>query len=822
MPSSMLGWLRGRERGGRRGESGAPTLAVVGLGNPGPKYAGTRHNAGYNCVDLLADRLGARFSDKRKTAVLAEGRVEGSRVVLVKPRTFMNASGEAARYVLDRYRIAPAAMLIVLDDLDLPVGGIRMRASGGLRRAQRAELDQRAPGHERVPPAPHRHRTAPGRDDQPRAHRIRRRRAPRDGRGRRARRGRRGGMAPQRRRLRDEPLQLAMARLLPAALLLLALAAACGDARDAPPTPEPVATPTPAPTATPTATPAPASPPAPATPTATAAAQAPRVVDVSDAPEGDIFALARRYRGVDAEPLPLGDVFPDEAVGDARSFQGLDLDGDRVFTFDAEVMHVSANATWWFPPGADVDAEDVRSAAREFEERILPGVVRLVAPGLELPGRIAVVHADFPGVAGYFNGADALPASVAPISNERVALYMALPPGSEPFTRLYYYGVLAHELQHLVHWLVDPSEDAWAQEALSELAARELGYPGIPFEPYLRRPEVSVTDWPADVEQALPNYAGASLFAAYLTERLGGDFPARLTAQLADGAAGVEAASPGDDFRELYADWLTANVARASAPPYGYESLTGSPVVRRSLREPGTLAGRAPQYGQWLLDLRPDAPWEVTFASGGPAPLLPDAPPRRRVVLVEQSRQRRRRDAHARARPHRSRAGGAHVPRVVADRGALGPRLRCGVGRRGARRGPRSPPRGRRRAIRSARRSGRPTRERPAGGARSASTSPPTRGATCCCGSSSLPTAPSITPASASTTWPCPPPACSTTRSRTIPAGAPTASSASEAQPCGRTSRCVSCRARARRPWLRPSRRMGMDGRPFGWRRGLR
>lgn len=350
-------------------------------------------------------------------------------------------------------------------------------------------------------------------------------------------------------------------------------------------------------------------------------------MDVSDAPEGDIFALARRYRGVDAEPLPLGDVFPDEAVGDARSFQGLDLDRDRVFTFDAEVMHVSANASWWFPPGSDVDPEDVRSAAREFEERILPGVVGLVAPGLELPGRIAVVHADYPGVAGYFNGADALPAAVAPISNERVALYMAIPPSSEPFTRLYYYGVLAHELQHLVHWFVDPSEDAWAQEALSELAARQLGYPGIPFEPYLRRPEVSVTDWPADVEQALPNYAGASLFAAYLTERLGGDFPARLAAQPADGAEGVEAASPGDDFRGLYADWLTANVARAPAPPYGYESLTGSPVVRRSLREPGTLAGRAPQYGQWLLDLRPDAPWEVTFASGGPAPLLPDAPP---------------------------------------------------------------------------------------------------------------------------------------------------------------------------------------------------
>ena len=108
-----------------------PTLLVVGLGNPGPKYAGTRHNAGFMCVDALAERAGILLNDKRKAALLGEGRLHGRRIVLVKPRTFMNVSGEAVRYAMDRYRVRVDSVLIVLDDLDLPLGRIRMRASGG-------------------------------------------------------------------------------------------------------------------------------------------------------------------------------------------------------------------------------------------------------------------------------------------------------------------------------------------------------------------------------------------------------------------------------------------------------------------------------------------------------------------------------------------------------------------------------------------------------------------------------------------------------------------------------------------------------------------
>ena len=126
MRSGLLGRFMQRKTTERE-----PTLVIVGLGNPGPKYAGTRHNAGFLCVDRLAERAGIALNDRRKAALLGEGRIKGKRVVLVKPRTFMNVSGEAVRYAMDRYRVRAESVLIVLDDLDLPLGRVRMRASGG-------------------------------------------------------------------------------------------------------------------------------------------------------------------------------------------------------------------------------------------------------------------------------------------------------------------------------------------------------------------------------------------------------------------------------------------------------------------------------------------------------------------------------------------------------------------------------------------------------------------------------------------------------------------------------------------------------------------
>lgn len=106
---------------------------VVGLGNPGPEYARTRHNAGFRVVERLAAAGGATFRKSRHAAArcAAVDLPGGRRVVLAEPQTYMNGSGEAVAALLRWHRIAPAEMLLVYDDVDLPLGQIRVRARGG-------------------------------------------------------------------------------------------------------------------------------------------------------------------------------------------------------------------------------------------------------------------------------------------------------------------------------------------------------------------------------------------------------------------------------------------------------------------------------------------------------------------------------------------------------------------------------------------------------------------------------------------------------------------------------------------------------------------
>ena len=103
---------------------------IVGLGNPGPRYRCTKHNVGFRCIDLLARRWGIRLSERRAKAVLGRGRHLEEDIVLAKPRTFMNNSGEGVRYLLDRFGVRTTELVIVYDDIHLPVGRLRMRARG--------------------------------------------------------------------------------------------------------------------------------------------------------------------------------------------------------------------------------------------------------------------------------------------------------------------------------------------------------------------------------------------------------------------------------------------------------------------------------------------------------------------------------------------------------------------------------------------------------------------------------------------------------------------------------------------------------------------
>jgi peptidyl-tRNA hydrolase, PTH1 family len=104
---------------------------IVGLGNPGAKYAGTRHNVGYQFVDSLAESQGLTSTRRQFHAQVIDGKVAGHRVLLAKPLTFMNLSGNAVGSLVRFYKLDPADLIVIYDDLDLPLGRARLRPQGG-------------------------------------------------------------------------------------------------------------------------------------------------------------------------------------------------------------------------------------------------------------------------------------------------------------------------------------------------------------------------------------------------------------------------------------------------------------------------------------------------------------------------------------------------------------------------------------------------------------------------------------------------------------------------------------------------------------------
>ena len=110
----------------------APLQLLVGLGNPGDKYAGTRHNVGFMALERLAAQSGSSFKQQSKLhGLLAEVGSGPKRLRLLMPQTFMNDSGRSIRAALDWFGLEPAQMLVLVDDMDLPLGRLRLRSSGG-------------------------------------------------------------------------------------------------------------------------------------------------------------------------------------------------------------------------------------------------------------------------------------------------------------------------------------------------------------------------------------------------------------------------------------------------------------------------------------------------------------------------------------------------------------------------------------------------------------------------------------------------------------------------------------------------------------------
>lgn len=117
---------------GRKKEQQIPEgcYLIAGLGNPGRQYEATRHNIGFEVIDYISTEFGIKVNKIKHKALIGEGTLGGQRVILAKPQTFMNLSGESVREIVDYYKIPPERVIVVYDDISLPTGSIRIRAKG--------------------------------------------------------------------------------------------------------------------------------------------------------------------------------------------------------------------------------------------------------------------------------------------------------------------------------------------------------------------------------------------------------------------------------------------------------------------------------------------------------------------------------------------------------------------------------------------------------------------------------------------------------------------------------------------------------------------
>ena len=349
-------------------------------------------------------------------------------------------------------------------------------------------------------------------------------------------------------------------------------------------------------------------------------------------PERDLYRLARELiPGIGEVNRVEGAPTSTLTVGHRRSFELVDLAKMERYSSEFELRLVTPNAYWFVEEGIETDQEDIERSAAEFENTIYPSVTGAFGtewkPGVDGDPHLYVLNASLALVGGYYSPADEYPREIRPVSNEIEAIYInirRLPIGSDIYSL-----VLAHELQHAIHWNADPSEASWVNEGLSELAVTVAGYPETSMRAFRRAGPTSLTVWPAGDVGGAENYGAASLFMHYLTGHYGGRADLRpLLSQQADGIEGVDAFLQAGgyevSFTDIFRDWAIANLLDEQAGRYGYADLNISVPVYRSMESGGELKSSIPQYATEYVRLNlPDSPATLSFEGDGAAPLLP-------------------------------------------------------------------------------------------------------------------------------------------------------------------------------------------------------
>ena len=406
--------------------------------------------------------------------------------------------------------------------------------------------------------------------------------------------------------------------------------AAASPSPEPAPAPAPsIATPNPTAAPSPIARPTPTAAPSPAPPT-------PRPVEtpssVSAPPVRDLYDLALRFRSpgeVAPSRLVASSATPLE-VGAKDDFFVTKLADGTAHTITARLQLVSEHAYWWVDDAVSVPTRALQESADAYEEIIHPAVIGAFGdiwnPGVDGDPHLSVMHTVLSGAVGYYGSKDEFPRFVHPHSNQREIIYVDtrnLQAGSDS-----YLGVLAHELQHAIHWNQDTGEDSWVNEGLSEAATSLAGYNPVSADAFLRKPGTQLNWWPDQLQNSYPHYGASNLFFNYLAQRLGSyDVLGELVAEQSDGLEGVNdfLAGFGMSFTDVFSDWVVANHVDAAEGPYAYPGEDVGVKKVYPMAEGSSLPGLLPQFSARYYGLPAGADRIVVRFTGDTMARLMDA-----------------------------------------------------------------------------------------------------------------------------------------------------------------------------------------------------
>ena len=352
-----------------------------------------------------------------------------------------------------------------------------------------------------------------------------------------------------------------------------------------------------------------------------------------EAPDRDLFQLAVELADAGPGEIPRVVNLESRSLIEGRedTFWLIDLPALEVYQRQFQLRLVTPHAYWYVEEGQSIRQGDIQRAADTYEERIYPAVTSTFgkewSPGVDNDPHLHVLNARLPGLAGYYSSADEYPLAVLPFSNQREVIYInsdAVPMGSSG-----YLEVLAHELQHATQWNADPSEETWFNEGLAELAVTIAGFSQDSIYPYLRSPPTSLVNWPRSPMGSGASYGAASLFMHYLVEHYGDVKDLRpLLREPADGIAGVnaylQAAGYDATFRDVFRDWVVANLLDEAEGVYSYSDLNVRARVTADIDQPTRMDSQIPQYAVEYVELSSfDGPLRIRFSAPAVTGLLP-------------------------------------------------------------------------------------------------------------------------------------------------------------------------------------------------------